>query len=100
MYSIQALWTAAHHHLPLTCVIINNGGYRIIKERLLAFHQNHHFIGMDFANPPVDFTGLARAFGLQAKCLRDPDDVIPALKSALAQPEPTLLEVMVDGEVR
>jgi benzoylformate decarboxylase len=100
MYSIQALWTAAHHHLPLTCVIINNGGYRIIKERLLAFHKSDHFIGMDFVKPPVDFTCLARAFGLQAKCITDPDDVVSALKSALAQPEPTLLEVMVDGEVR
>ena len=39
MYSIQALWTAAHHKLPLTVVIVNNGGYRIIKQRLLAFHQ-------------------------------------------------------------
>src|SRR5476651_331229 len=37
MYSIQALWTAAHHKLPLTVVIANNGGYRIIKQRLLAF---------------------------------------------------------------
>src|SRR5581483_1748761 len=38
MYSIQSLWTAAHHKLPLNVVIANNGGYRIIKQRLLAFH--------------------------------------------------------------
>src|SRR6202035_5970587 len=31
VYLIQALWTAAHHKLPLTVVISNNGGYRIIK---------------------------------------------------------------------
>src|SRR4029079_6058949 len=35
-YSIQSLWTAAHHKLPLNVVICNNGGYRIIKQRLLA----------------------------------------------------------------
>ena len=40
MYSIQSLWTAAHHKLPITYVIANNGGYRIIKQRLLAFHGN------------------------------------------------------------
>ena len=34
MYSIQALWTAAHQKLPITYVIANNGGYRIIKQRL------------------------------------------------------------------
>src|SRR5215510_10141388 len=66
MYSIQALWTAAHHKLPLTFVIVNNGGYRIIKQRLLSFHKNDHFIGMDFADPAVDFSGLARALGIDA----------------------------------
>ena len=50
MYSIQALWTAAHHKLPLTFVIANNGGYRIIKQRLLAFHGDDHYVGMDFVD--------------------------------------------------
>ncbi len=48
---------AAHHKLPLTFVIVNNGGYRIIKQRLLAFHGDDHYVGMDFVDPPVDFTG-------------------------------------------
>ena len=34
--SIQALWTAAHHKLPMTFVLFNNGGYRIICNRLMA----------------------------------------------------------------
>src|SRR5581483_6818331 len=33
MYSIQGLWSAAHRELPITYVIANNRGYRIIKER-------------------------------------------------------------------
>ena len=66
MYSIQALWTAAHHKLPLNVVIVNNGGYRIIKQRLLAFHGDDHYVGMDFADPPVDFAGLAKSLGLEA----------------------------------
>ncbi len=61
MYSIQSLWTAANHKLPLNFVIVNNGGYRIIKQRLLAFHGDDNYVGMDFIDPPVDFTG-ARAF--------------------------------------
>ena len=58
MYSIQSLWTAANHKLPLTFVIVNNGGYRIIKQRLLAFHGDDNYVGMDFIDPPVDFTGV------------------------------------------
>src|SRR2546430_4829404 len=48
MYSIQALWTAAHHKLPLTVGIVNNGGYRIIKERALGFCGEEHHLGNGF----------------------------------------------------
>src|SRR4030081_1709947 len=75
MYSIQALWTAAHHKLPLTVVIVNNGGYRIIKQRLLAFHGDDHYVGMDFVDPKVDFTGLAKSFGLEAMRITETKDL-------------------------
>jgi benzoylformate decarboxylase len=99
MYSIQALWTAAHHRLPLTVVIVNNGGYRIIKQRLLAFHGDDHFVGMDFADPPVDFTGLAKSLGLEAMRITQAKDVSPALVSAFGRPGPKLIEVVVDGSL-
>jgi benzoylformate decarboxylase len=97
MYSIQALWTAAHHKLPLTVVIVNNGGYRIIKQRLLAFHGDDHYVGMDFVDPAVDFTGLAKSLGLEAMRITEPKDVAAALKSAFNRPGTKLIEVMVDG---
>jgi benzoylformate decarboxylase len=99
MYSIQALWTAAHHKLPLTVVIVNNGGYRIIKQRLLAFHGDDHYVGMDFADPKVDFTALAKSLGMEAVRVTDPGDVASALKSAFSRPGLKLIEVMVDGTV-
>jgi benzoylformate decarboxylase len=99
MYSIQALWTAAHHKLPLTVVIANNGGYRIIKQRLLAFHGDDHYVGMDFTDPPVDFTGLAKSLGLEAVRITDAKDVAPILKSAFSRPGAKLIEVVVDGTV-
>jgi benzoylformate decarboxylase len=99
MYSVQALWTAAHHKLPLTFIIANNGGYRIIKQRLLAFLGDNHYVGMDFADPPVDFTGVAKALGLEAMRITDPKDIAPALKSAFSRPGAKLIEVVVDGTV-
>ena len=99
MYSIQALWTAAHHKLPLTVVIVNNGGYRIIKQRLLAFHGDDHYVGMDFVEPKVDFTALAKSLGLEAMRITDPKEVAPMLKSAFSRPGAKLIEVMVDGTV-
>src|SRR5205814_3688032 len=97
MYSIQSLWTAAHHKLPLNVVICNNGGYRIIKQRLLAFHGDDHYVGMDFADPPVDFTGIAKSLGLEALRITEAKNLKPALSSAFRRPGAKLIEVVVDG---
>jgi benzoylformate decarboxylase len=99
MYSIQALWTAAHHKLPITYIICNNGGYRIIKQRLKLFHGNDQFVGMDFVEPKVDFTALAKSMGLEAHRITDPAALEPALRKATSTPGAKLLEVMVEGHV-
>src|SRR6202045_942220 len=99
MSSIPALWPAAHHKLPLTVVIVNNGGYRIIKQRLLAFHGDDHYVGMDFVDPPVDFTGLAKSLGLESMRITESKDLKSALASAFKRPGAKLIEVVVDGTV-
>jgi len=99
MYSIQALWTAAHHKLPLNVVIANNGGYRIIKQRLLSFHGDDNYVGMDFADPSVDFAGIARSLGLEAIRITNPADLKAELSSAFKRPGTKLIEVAVDGNV-
>ena len=98
MYSIQALWTAAHLKLPITYLITNNRSYRIIKERLLSFHGNDRFIGMDFHDPPLDFVGLAQSMGMSARRISDPDDVTQAVREAMASGRPSLIDAHVaDG---
>jgi benzoylformate decarboxylase len=99
MYSIQSLWTAANHKLPLTFVIVNNGGYRIIKQRLLAFHGDDNYVGMDFIDPPVDFTGVARSLGLEAIKVTDPQELKSVMKSAFTRPGAKLIEVVVSNSV-
>jgi benzoylformate decarboxylase len=99
MYTIQALWSAAHMKLPITYVIADNGGYRILKQRLKAFHGNDTPIGMDLVDPKVDFVGLARSLGMAAERISEPDALAPALQKALATPGPKLLDVIVDGRL-
>jgi benzoylformate decarboxylase len=98
MYSIQSLWTAAHHKLPLTVVVVNNGGYRIIKQRLRAFHNDERFIGMDFIDPAIDFAAIARGLGLEAIQIESPEK-LDILASAFERPNPKLIEVIVDRTV-
>ena len=99
MYSIQALWSAANQKLPVVFVLCDNGGYRIIKQRLKAFHGNETFIGMDFKDPAIDLAGLARSLGVQAHRIETGPAFEAAFDQALASPEPVLLDVVVDGTV-
>ena len=99
MYSIQALWSAAHQKLPVIFVICNNGGYRILKERLKAFHGDERFIGMDFSDPTIDVAGLAQALGVKAHRIEDGAAFEARLEQALTTPAPVLLEVIVEGSV-
>ncbi|HEY5701401.1 MAG TPA: thiamine pyrophosphate-binding protein [Gammaproteobacteria bacterium] len=96
MYSIQALWTAAHLKLPITYVICNNASYRIIKERLRAFHGSNQFIGMDFNDPPIDFVALAESMGVKACRITDAEEISTAVREATASGLPRLLDVVVD----
>ena len=98
MYSIQALWTAANQKLPVNYVICDNGGYRIINERLFSFHGNENFIGMDFKEPAVDFVGLANSVGVPSVRVVDHSELVPALEDALNNTSgPNLISVTVDS---
>jgi benzoylformate decarboxylase len=98
MYGIQGLWTAAHERLPITYIVANNRGYRIIKERLVSFRKTDRFTGMDLRNPDIDFVSLAESFGLAARRVTDPQDIAPALREAFASGAPNLVDIRVaDG---
>jgi len=93
MYTIQALWTAAHLKRPITYVIADNRSYRILKERLRARRKDAPFIGMDLREPPIDLAAMAQAMGMPARRIEDPDDIVPALRAAIASGGPSLLAV-------
>jgi benzoylformate decarboxylase len=98
MYGIQGLWTAAHLRLPITYIIANNRGYRIIKERLVSFRKSDKFTGMDIREPEIDFVALGKSFGLTAKRITDPQDIAPALREAFASRAPNVVDIRVaDG---
>ena len=97
MYSIQALWTAAHHKLPITYVICNNRSYRILKERLVSMRGTDKFVGMDLRDPVIDFCALAQSLGVPATRIERPGDLAAALREPLAG-GPRLIDVRVaDG---
>ena len=72
LYSSSALWTAAHEHLPLLTIMLNNHSYYNSEEHGLrmAEHRGRPAeragIGTRPEGPAVDFATVARGFGMGA----------------------------------
>jgi benzoylformate decarboxylase len=101
LYSITALWTAAHHGLPITWVILNNRSYRILKENarrepaLRAVADE--LVGADLTEPDIDFVSVAQGFGVEAHRVTTPDEIRTVFPVALSADHPVLLDVSVSG---
>lgn len=104
LYTCQALWTAAHQRLGgLVFLVLNNRGYRILKQRTRALNgysaQSGHYVGMDFDDPPIDFLALAKTFGMASERLTTLGEIEVAVQAALHRPHPVLLDVVIDREL-
>ena len=99
MYSIQALWTAAHLNRPITYVIPNNQGYKIIKQRLMSFRGIDKYIGMDLTHPTIDYVKLAESMGVPAIRIHDPADLNDAIRLATRSNKTNLIEVMMSPDI-
>jgi len=96
MYSIQALWTAAQRKLPLTVVVINNGGYGAMRS-FSQVMQVRNVPGLEL--PGIDFVKIAQGMGCDAVRVSKSSELASALKRGLAHDGASLIEVMVDFAV-
>ncbi|MBA2693050.1 MAG: benzoylformate decarboxylase [Rubrobacter sp.] len=96
MYSIQSLWTAARYRLPVAFIVINNGGYSILKSfrNLLGMEG---VPGLDV--PDADLVKIANGFGVEGERVESPDELRAAIKRALSSERPYLVDIMVDTAV-
>jgi benzoylformate decarboxylase len=103
MFSIQALWTAAHEKIAVIFVILNNRSYRILKQRTLALGDHSArtgtLVGMDLVDPTIDFVGMATSLGVKAVRVLTLDDFRAALAEAIVADAPRLIDVAIDGGV-
>jgi benzoylformate decarboxylase len=102
-YSIQALWTSAHYHLPVKFVICNNREYGILRTNLAEWLPGADLAsvpGMDLRAPDIDFVSLAEGYGVHAARVDAPGELVDALAAMLSEPGPALLEVMISGSHR
>jgi benzoylformate decarboxylase len=106
MYTIQALWTAAHHRIGAKFVILNNGAYQLLKLNIKQYWKDQGLPENDFPesfdlrDPDIRFDQLAQAMGVGAVRVETPDHVGPALDAALADDRPFLIDLVVSNEVK
>ncbi|MFO1400477.1 MAG: thiamine pyrophosphate-dependent enzyme [Steroidobacteraceae bacterium] len=93
MYSVQGMWSAAQHRLPITFVIVRNGCYEGLNEFGRLFRMDY-IPGAEL--PGLDFCALARGFGIDAVRVTHCGELDAALTRALASTGPALLEVVVE----
>jgi benzoylformate decarboxylase len=95
MYAIQALWSAAQLRLPITFVIVNNGGYVALEQ-----FSGHFGISEPVGTrlPAIDFVGLAKAQGVDGSSVQRSAELAEVLREALASPGPMLVDVRVGTE--
>ncbi|MET4004902.1 acetolactate synthase-1/2/3 large subunit [Arthrobacter sp. UYCu511] len=90
MYSISELATAKQHNAPVTWLIVDDGGYGILREYMIdTFGKATH---TELARP--DFVKLAEAFGVPARRVA-PEDVGDALREGFAADGPNVVVVDV-----
>jgi acetolactate synthase I/II/III large subunit len=94
MYAPGALWTAAHHRIPLLLVMHNNRAYHqeVMHLQRMANRRQRGItnagIGTTIDDPNIDYATLARSMGVYGEGpITDPKDLGPALKRAVARVE-------------
>ena len=97
-----ALTTAVELGIPVVWVIFNNFCFSTIKTVGTTYFNNAY--GTEFRTPDgepynPDFVLFAKAFGIQAALVEEPDELPAALTKALAANVPYLLEVRTRGDV-
>ena len=104
MYSIQALWTAAHHDLSVIFVILDNREYRILKHNMDVYRQrfgiqaDRPYAHMDLTKPEISFVDIARGMGVAGARVTRPGDLAAALTGALSAGGPYVLDVVIEGK--
>ena len=107
LFTPTALWTAAHHDIPLLTIMVNNRSYynseehnaKIAKHRGRPVENAPH--GTRIENPDVDFATMAKSMGVHAEgVITRTEDIAAALRRAIAvvkQGKPALLDIFTQN---
>ncbi|HEX2085695.1 MAG TPA: benzoylformate decarboxylase [Solirubrobacteraceae bacterium] len=91
-YAIQTFWTAAAYNVPVTFLVPRNDEYAILKW-FAAMEDVAGAPGLDL--PRLDVAGVATGYGVDARRAESRDELVEALRTAIAADGPNVVEVPV-----
>jgi acetolactate synthase-1/2/3 large subunit len=99
-YTLQALWTQAREQLNVTTVLYANRAYRILEQEYMQAGagqqpgpQARRLLSI--GQPDLDWVSLARGMGVPAVRVDTTDAFNTALRIALQEPGPNLIEALI-----
>ncbi|HEX4273984.1 MAG TPA: thiamine pyrophosphate-dependent enzyme [Bryobacteraceae bacterium] len=103
-YAPGALWTAAHHQIPMLTIMHNNRAYHaevMFVQQQASLHNrgaDRCHIGTKLTSPNIDYAKMAAAYGIYGEGpITDPKDLSAAFKRGIERVkkgEPALIDVI------
>ncbi len=105
LYAASALWTAAHHQIPLLTIMFNNRCYYNSAEHVMnVAHEREreaslYHIGTRVEGPAINFAELAQSMGVYGEGpIESAEQIAPALRRAMEvvqeQRSPALVDIV------
>ena len=100
LMSMHELATAVQYNIPILVIVLNNCGWHSITDlQIDAYGKEHEYATrfLDRQGQPSSphFAEVGKAFGVHAQRIEHPAEIQPAVRNALQQDRPAILEVMV-----
>ena len=102
MYTIQSLWSAARHKLPIKYIVCNNGVYHLLELNIaeywktLGVEQGVPPTCFDLGSPLLHFEQMAKALSVPSAVVTSANEISEAVTRALAEPGPFLIDLRLD----
>ena len=87
-YSVQSIWTAAQHRLPIVFVVMRNEEYSVLKAFALL-EKTPGVPGLDL--PGLDIASIATGFGLRSVNVDTTEKLAAEFTAAIAADGPTVI---------
>jgi benzoylformate decarboxylase len=103
MFGLQGLWTLARYRIPLVVIVFNNRAYMAVKNQFRGTEERIRIaadMGAEITGPEINFARLAETFGIHGERVEHPEAIEAALKRALDQTGPALVDVVISQNTR